>query len=82
MKDNIERMYWEYDAQTMERVWQSLFSVYNSILQQKGGNQYKLAHTNKAKAQREGTLGRYVEVDRAALGALSNKRRRSAPSKS
>lgn len=79
MTDNVERLYWEYDAATMERVWQSLFSVYNCILQHKGGNQFELPHFNKAKAQREGTLERRVEVDRAALGALSNKRRRAAP---
>ena len=77
--DEVERMYWEYDAITMERVWQSLFNVYNSILQVGGGNEYKLPHLNKARAQRDGTLKRSVEVHKAALRSPRKKRRRSTP---
>ena len=56
--DTVEKMmevvydeYERYDAETLERVWQCLFAVYNKVLEELGGNGYKLEHTGTRQAQ-------------------------------
>jgi hypothetical protein len=54
--DSVEECYWEYESDTLERVWQAQFNVYNCILEARGDNNFKLPHTGVAKQQRAGTL--------------------------
>jgi hypothetical protein len=65
--DHVEDCYWSYDRDTLERVWQALFNVYNCILQEKGGNEYLLPHTGVRKRQHAGALETCVAVDRGAF---------------
>lgn len=65
--DHIDECYWEYDTDTLERVWQALFNVYNCILQEGGGNEYLLPHTGVRRRQDAGLLERCVAVDRKAF---------------
>jgi hypothetical protein len=58
--------YERYDTETLERVWQCLFVVYNKVLEELGGNGYKLDHTGTRQAQLRGELNSRVEVNRAA----------------
>jgi len=55
--------YEEYDGDTLERVWQSLFKVYNQTLRKLGDNDFSVEHTGVRKRQREGTLERVVKYD-------------------
>jgi hypothetical protein len=71
LRTDIEEAYWAYDKETMERVWQALFNVYNCILQEGGGNEYLLPHTGVRKRQVAGTLEREIPVDRKAFAATA-----------
>ena len=55
--------YEEYDGDTLERVWQSLFKVYNQTLSKLGDNDFSVEHTEVRKRQMEGTLKRVVKYD-------------------
>lgn len=68
---HVEECYWDYPTDTLERVWQLLFNVYNCILEEEGGNDYLLPHTGVRKRQRAGTLERRVRVKRGALTATA-----------
>ncbi|CAM9782604.1 unnamed protein product, partial [Discosporangium mesarthrocarpum] len=52
----MEKQYAEKKPETLERVWQSLFKVYNAVLRVKGGNNYDLEHTGVESAQKRGKL--------------------------
>ena len=54
-------MYEEYDGDTLERVRQSLFNVYNQTLRNLGGNDFRVEHTGVKARQRAGTLERVVK---------------------
>jgi hypothetical protein len=62
--DAVEACYWDYDPDTLERVWQAQFNVYNCILEARGGNNFRLPHTGVAKRQRAGTLPVRAPVNR------------------
>ena len=53
---NVFDQYEEYDGDTLERVWQSLFKVYNQTLRKLGDNDFRVEHTGVGKRQRDGTL--------------------------
>ena len=62
-------LYEEYDGDTLERVWQSLFKVYNQTLRKLGDNDFRVEHTGVKARQRAGTLERVVKYDAEALSA-------------
>ena len=41
----IFQQYEEYDRATLERVWQSLFKVFNQTLRKMGDNDFGVEHT-------------------------------------
>ena len=41
---NVFDQYEEYDGDTLERVWQSLFKVYNQTLRKLGDNDFRVEH--------------------------------------
>ncbi|CAN0111437.1 unnamed protein product [Pylaiella littoralis] len=63
----IFEQYEEYDGETLERVWQSLFKVYNQTLRKMGDNDFAVEYTGVRKPQREGTLERVVKYPKEAL---------------
>ena len=66
----------EYDGDALERVWRSLFKVYNQTLRTLGDNDFSVEHSGMRARQRAGTLERVVkyEVDafKAAWDFLSD----------
>ena len=52
---------------TLERVWQSLFKVYNQTLCQMGDNDFSVEHTGVRVRQMAGTLERVVKYDAVAF---------------
>ena len=66
---NVFDQYEEYDGHTLERVWQSLFKVYNQTLRKLGDNDSRVEHTGVGKRQRDGTLETVVKYDAEAFSA-------------
>ena len=54
--ETIFQQYEEYDSATLERVWQSLFKVYNQTLRKMGDNDFSVEHTGVTARQKAGTL--------------------------
>jgi hypothetical protein len=52
----VERTYWEFPYLKINRLFVMLQTVFNSIMEHNGGNEYKLVHMNKEKLEREGRL--------------------------
>ena len=52
---------------TLERVWQSLFKVYNQTLRQMGDNDFSVEHTGVRVRHMAGTLERVVKYDAVAF---------------
>ena len=55
------------NSDTLERVWQSLFKVYNQTLRQMGDNDFGVEHTGVRVRQMAGTLERVVKYDAVAF---------------
>ena len=67
--ETIFQQYEEYDGDTSERVWQSLFKVYNQTLRTLGDNDFSVEHSGVRVRQRAGTLERVVKYDVDAFKA-------------
>ncbi|CAM9958418.1 unnamed protein product, partial [Sphacelaria rigidula] len=65
--ETIFKQYEEYDGDTLKRVWQSLFQVYNQTLREMGDNDFSVEHSGVRVRQRAGTLGRVVKYDKDAF---------------
>ena len=52
---------------TLKRVWQSLFKVYNQTLRQMDDNDFSVEHTGVRVRQMAGTLERVVKYDAVAF---------------
>ena len=61
--ETIFQQYEEYDGDTSERVWQSLFKVYNQTLRTLGDNDFSVEHSGVRVRQRAGTLERVEKYD-------------------
>jgi len=59
----VEKTFNEYPTNKINRIWLSLQTVFNNILNNFGGNEYKMTHMNKDKLEREGRLPVVLEVD-------------------
>ncbi|CAM9788620.1 unnamed protein product, partial [Sphacelaria rigidula] len=62
--ETIFKQYEEYDGDTLERVWQSPFKVYNQTLRELGDNDFSVEHSGVRVRQRAGTLERVVKYDK------------------
>ena len=65
--ETIFQQYEEYDSVTLERVWQSLFKVYNQTLRKMGDNDCSVEHTGVTARQKAGTLERVIKYDQEAF---------------
>ena len=63
---SVATMYDDYDAETLERIWQSLFKIYNQVFRTLGRNDFDVEHSQTEKKQQEGKLHKVVSVDREA----------------
>ena len=63
---SVATMYDDYDAETLERIWQSLFKIYNQVFRTLGRNDFDVEHSQTEKKQQEGKLQKVVSVDREA----------------
>jgi hypothetical protein len=57
----------EYPPNKINRLWVTLQSIYNCILETGGDNNFKIPHMNKDLLEREGTLPRYLKVSKDAM---------------
>ena len=65
--ETILDQYEKYDGDTMERVWQGLFKVYDQTLRLMGDNDFTVEHTGVSRRQRAGTLERGVKYYQEAF---------------
>ena len=65
--ETIFDQYEKYDGDTMERVWQGLFKVYDQTLRLMGDNDFTVEHTGVSRRQRAGTLERGVKYYQEAF---------------
>ena len=71
--ETIFQQYEEYDSPTLERVWQSLFKVYNQTLRKMGDNDFiSVEHTGVTAWQKAGTLERVVKYDQETFTKASD----------
>ena len=67
------QQYEAYDSATSERVWQSLFKVYNQTLRKMGDNDFiRVEHTGVTAWQKAGTLERVVKYDQETFTKASD----------
>jgi hypothetical protein len=62
----VEAAYAAYPANKINRMWLTLQSCLNQILENNGGNHYSIPHMNKEKLEREGRLPKVLKVTTAA----------------
>jgi len=69
----VQEAHEELDSnKKINRMWLTLMSCYNEIIENDGTNAYKIPHMSKAKLEREGTLPEVLPVTRVALPLLED----------
>ena len=63
----VQQTYADYPYTKINRLFVTLMSVYNSIIEHYGGNFFKVAHLNKDKMEREGTLPKQLPLSDEAI---------------
>ena len=66
----VQKTYDEYPANKINRLWVTLQSIYNCIIENHGDNNYKIPHMNKERLERLGELPTALKVSREALAEL------------
>lgn len=54
--------YNEYPVDKINRMWLSLMAFMNEIIDNDGGNDFKLPHMNKKRLEKEGRLPKVLDV--------------------
>ena len=67
---NVENAFKEYQHENLSNIWLTLQSIYNEVIKSKGGNNYKLPHTNKKKLLKAGRLPSNLSIETEALEIL------------
>ena len=68
---SVEKAYGEYPFCKLNRVWLTLQSCLNMIIQNDGGNDYKILHMGKESMERRGLLPGVLDVTPAASAWLN-----------
>ena len=68
---SVEKAYGEYPYCKLNRVWLTLQSCLNMIIENDGGNDYKIPHMGKESMERRGLLPRVLDVTPAATAWLN-----------
>ena len=66
MIKSVEKAYGEYPYRKLNHVWLTLQSCLNKIIENDGGNDYKIPHMGKQSLQRRGLLPVVLDVPPAA----------------
>ena len=61
----VEQAYDDYPAEKINRIWLTLMSVMNAIIEDDGGNDYDIPHMGKGRMARAGNLPVRLEVTSA-----------------
>ena len=64
---SVEKAYGEYPFRKLNRVWLILQSCLNMIIENDGGNDYKIPHMGKESMERRGLLPPVLDVTQGAL---------------
>ena len=67
----VEKAYGEYPYCKLNRVWLTLQSCLNMIIENDGGNDYKILHLGKESMERRGLLSRVLDITPAATAWLN-----------
>ena len=67
----VEKAYGEYPWSKLNRVWLTLQSCFNMIIENDGGNDYKISHMGKESLDRRGLLPPVLDVTPAATAWLN-----------
>ena len=68
----VEKAYGEYPYRKLNRVWLTLQSCLNMIIENDGGNDYKIPHMGKESMERRGLLPGVLDITPAATAWHSN----------
>ena len=68
---SVEKAYGEYLYRKLNRVWLTLQSCLNMIIENDGGNDYKIPHMGKESLDRRGLLPGVLEITPAATAWLN-----------
>ena len=68
---SVEKAYGEYPYRKLNHVWLTLQSCFNMIIENDGGNDYKILHMGKESLQRRGLLPGVLDVTPAASAWLN-----------
>ena len=68
---SVEKAYGEYPYRKLNRVWLTLQSCLNMIIENDGGNDYKIQHMGKESMERRGLLPGVLDVTPAANAWLN-----------
>jgi hypothetical protein len=63
----VQRAFDAYPANKINRLWVTLQSIYNCVLECQGDNNYSLPHMNKELMEREGTLPHNMSLSKGAM---------------
>jgi hypothetical protein len=66
----VQKTWDEYPWEKINRIWVTLQSIYNMIIETHGCNQFKIPHMNKDRMEREGTLPREVPLTQDAINIV------------
>ena len=68
---SVEKAYGEYPYHKLNRVWLTLQRCFNMIIENDGGNDYKIPHMGKESMERRGLLPGVLDVTRTATALLN-----------
>ena len=68
---SVEKAYGEYPYRKLNRVWLTLQSCLNMIIEKDGGNDYKIPHMGKESLERRGLLPKVLDITPAATAWLN-----------
>jgi hypothetical protein len=66
----VQKTWLEYPHQKINRLFVTLQSIYNMIIETHGSNQFKIPHMNKEQMEREGTLPRELPLSDEAINIV------------
>ena len=68
---SVEKAYGEYPWQKLNHVWLTLQSCLNMIIENDGGNDYKIPHMGKESMERRGLLPRVLDITPSSHASLN-----------
>ena len=70
MIEHVKKTFVEYPRHKINQTWLTLMSCFNCIIENLGGNDYRIPHMNKERMEHEGTLPTVSKVTDTAAYML------------